>query len=74
MIIEIREVKEYHKNGVLMYETTYGVVYPDHLKSYYNMTKTPDGEYLVRIGMTCDMFSLSIEAKDLLLKIKDEHK
>ena len=52
MIIEKREVKEYHKNGQLMYETTYAVIDPLFENNYKNVIKNDKGELLIRIGMT----------------------
>ena len=59
MILETREVKEYHKNGQLMYETTFGVVSPSFVNAYKNfyfayknMIVNDKGETLIRIGFT----------------------
>ena len=54
MIIEKREVKEYRKDGSLMYETTYGVVDPNTQNQHEAraITITPEGELLVRVGTT----------------------
>ena len=51
MILEYREIKEYHKNGQLMYETTLGVVAPMFRHLYKNAIYTKD-ETLIRVGIT----------------------
>lgn len=52
MIIETRVIKEYHKNGQLMYESTLGLVEPMFAPAYKNMIRNNKGEVLVRIGTT----------------------
>ncbi|MFA5431982.1 MAG: hypothetical protein WC319_03810 [Candidatus Paceibacterota bacterium] len=37
MILETRDIKEFHKNGQLMYETTFGVVATMFAPAYKNM-------------------------------------
>lgn len=54
MLLEIRKVKEYHDNGQLMYETTYGVVAPMFAPAYKNTIINDKGEILIRIGITRD--------------------
>ena len=51
-LIENREVREYHKNGNLMYETTFGIVPPSFKNLFENTILSPSGEILIRIGMT----------------------
>jgi len=52
MILETRDIKEFHKNGQLMYETTFGVVAPMFAPAYKNMIHNEKGEILVRVGTT----------------------
>jgi hypothetical protein len=52
MILETREIKEYHTNGQLMYETILNVIAPMFEPLYKNMIYNDKGEILIRTGIT----------------------
>ena len=52
MILETRKIKELHKNGQPMYETTICVVAPMFAPLYKNTIHNEKGEILIRTGTT----------------------
>ena len=52
MILETKEVKEFHKNGQLQYMTTFATVAPMWSHLYENIICFPDGSQGVRQGIT----------------------
>jgi antitoxin component YwqK of YwqJK toxin-antitoxin module len=52
MILETREIKQYHNNGQLMYESTLNVVAPMFAPLYKNTIHNEKGEILIRTGIT----------------------
>lgn len=52
MILETKEVKEFHKNGQLEYLTIYATIAPMWINSYGNIINFYDGTKRIRQGVT----------------------
>lgn len=50
MLVETKEVKEYHKNGTLAYSENIGIIAKGYEDLYPNRVTHPDGYDWIRLG------------------------